>query len=257
MDRLLMYAVTVIFTAAVYADDAPDYPTNETLYPLEGDISSSLINLTCRQDQNEEYLDCEILQVVFTKPSIEDPLSDADIDVILPLFDKDICKQLDDPMWDNISLDDPAIQDKLKELSPTGVDDMKLTLQLCAEADARKRSSIVRQMIGQNNEKLRNTCKMLFIPRSQQFAWDRSTSQWRSITEGGGVCGTVTVNSLQSEDGFWWRYASQTIVSDTGGKERITGMSCQEFADTRPLIWAARGNAIKMNCQIIGESWTK
>ena len=34
MERLLMCAVIVIFSAAVYADGAPRYPTNEILYPL-------------------------------------------------------------------------------------------------------------------------------------------------------------------------------------------------------------------------------
>ncbi len=257
MERLLMCAVTVIFAAAVYADDPPDYPTEETLYPLEGDVSNSLINLTCRQDQNEEYFDCEILQLVFTKPNVEDVSADTDIDEILRRWDRDFCKQLDASQWDQISMDDPVIQDKLKELTPTDVDHMKLYVQLCTEADARKRSSIFKQLIEQGNEKLRKTCRMFFIPSSQRFSWNRSTSQWRSITEAEGACGTVTVNSLQSEDRIWWRYATQTIVSDTSGEDRITGMSCQEYADTRPLIWAARGNAIKMNCQIIGESWTK
>ena len=82
MKRLFMCAVTVIFAAEVCADDPPDYPRKETLYPLEGDISSSLINLTCRPYKDSEHLDCEILQVMFTKPNVEDVSSDADIDKI-------------------------------------------------------------------------------------------------------------------------------------------------------------------------------
>ena len=267
MERLLMCAVTVIFSAAVYAEDAPRYPTNETLYPLEGDITNSLINLTCRPYKDSEHLDCEILQVIFTKPNVEDVSSDADIDKLAQLLNKDICPARDDPRWDNISMDDPAFQDKLKEFiateefSATEVDLMKRWIQLCTEGDASKRSSISKQMIGWmiefGNEESRKTCRMMFFPRSQRFTWNRSTSQWRSITESEGACGAVTVTSLSSEDRIWWTYASQIIVSDTSGKDLFPGMSCQELADTRPLIWAARGNAIKMNCQIIGESWTK
>jgi len=261
MERLLMCAVTVIFSAAVYADDAPRYPTNETLYPLEGDINNSLINLTCRPYKDSEHLDCEILQVVFTKPNVEDVSSDADIDKLVQLLDKDICPARDDPQWDNISMDDPAFQDKLKEFSATEVDLVKRWFQNCTEGDASKRSSISKQMIQQAieyfNEESRKTCRMMFFSRSQRFTWNRSTSQWRSITEGE-VCGIVNVTSLSSEDRIWWRYAKQSIVSDTSGDHPVFGMSCREYAETfSPLIWAARGNAIKMNCQIIGETWTK
>jgi len=263
MERLLMCAVTVIFSAAVYADDAPRYPTNETLYPLEGDISSSLINLTCRPYKDSEHLDCEILQVMFTKPNVEDVPSDADFDKYAQLFHKEFCPARDGPQWDNFSdfMDDPAFQDKLKEFGPPEANWMKRWFQNCTEGDASKRSSISKQMIQQAieyfNEESRKTCTMMFFPSSKRFTWNRSTSQWRSITESEGACGAVTVTSLSSEDRIWWTYASQIIVSDTSGKDLFPGMSCQELADTRPLIWAARGNAIKMNCQIIGESWTK
>ena len=258
MERLLMCAVTVIFSAAVYADDAPRYPTNETLYPLEGDIRSSLINLTCRPYKDSEHLDCEILQVMFTKPNVEDVSSDADIDKFAQVAHKEFCPARDDPQWDNISMDDPAFQDKLKEFGATEVDLIKLWFQLCTEGDASKRSSISKQMIEYGNEENRNTCTMMFFPTSKRFTWNRSTSQWRSIAESEGACGAVTVTSLFSEDRIWWTYANQTIVSDTSGQDRFPGMSCEEYAEASgPQIWAARGNAIKMNCQIIGESWTK
>jgi len=199
---------------------------------------------------------------------VEDVSSDADIDKLAQLLNKNICPAWDDPRWDNISMDDPAFQDKLKEFiateefSATEVDLMKRLIQLCTEGDASKRSSISNQMIGwmieSGNEERRRTCRMIYLPSSQRFTWNRSTSQWRSITESEGACGTVTVTSLQSEDRIWWRYAQKTIVSDTSGEDRIFGMSCQEYAEASgPTIWAARGNAIKMNCQIIGESWTK
>lgn len=182
MYRTSIWISATLVTGLAFADEVPDVPRQQLLFPTQDEISSSLIYVNCEYPIDDGSTDCTIQQVFFTKPEVKEGLTD----------------------------------DQRKTCSPT-----------------------------------------FLAPGSRRFTWESEAKHWRSVKNAGGSCGSVNVTTLKSEDGTWWSYLTQTIISNPEAKESITGANCSEWTDASPLVWRSRGNAIRMNCQIIGNSWNK
>ena len=125
MSRRSLCVATLIFFGSAFADDARDSPSNQLLYPLEGDNSRSVIYANCDYPTGKGFVDCDIQQVYFTKPEVPEPTDDG-INELVKWFDE-MCNQMG-PL-DQLSWDDPEVQDRLTNLSPADADKAKLFLQ--------------------------------------------------------------------------------------------------------------------------------
>lgn len=248
----LISAVALMFISAIHAQE-PDYPRAETLYPLQGDISGSVLHLDCLP-RNDETLDCEKMQVIFVKPNVEDQYTEEEFQGLLREMDEEICQS--GIPWTELSSGDPEIQARLAEASPSQAQNIERMLRFCTESSGDVRSQVLRQMLSESEEQQRSTCGLTFLNSTDQFSWDPSTGQWRSVVEGDS-CGAVTISTLESEDGIWWSYTTRTLITDPDGEAPFPLPSCDVLANNEPLIWAGNGNSIRQNCEVIGEAWTQ
>jgi hypothetical protein len=256
MYQTSIWISALLVTGLAFADEVSDVPRQELLFPTQASINSSLIYVNCEYPIDDKSTDCTILQVLFTKPDTEEKLTAEFVDEFLESIDDDVCTAFRQSS-PAAAWDDPDIQARLEGRTPAEIDQGKKFFHICVERDLNNRRVLLRRLFEQFNDEQRKRCSPTFLPGSRRFTWDSAAKQWRSVNDSGGSCGSANVTTLKSDDGTWWSYSSQTIISNPEARESITGTSCSEWADASPLVWRSKGNAIQMNCQIIGNSWNK
>ncbi|MGE0622004.1 MAG: hypothetical protein AB7I04_00280 [Pseudomonadales bacterium] len=250
MKRLFVLVLSVQIAAHAAT---PDHPTREILFPQQGNISGSLIDLDC-DIHDIETLDCDVIQLVFSKPKIEGTPSDEDIDSFIDGMDEMMCSEM---RRNQLSLDDPKIQEKLADVSPAELQQMEKFAAFCLDEDPSTRRATVLQLFAERREQQQKTCSVMLLRNDgERFRWDRKVEHWRSVSEAN-TCGAVVIKTLKSDDGTWWTYSSQTIVTEPDDDVAFSLVRCEKMNDAEPLIWASKGSAIRQNCQIIGESWNE